>query len=131
VNRKTISRWENRQIPLPLYMEPALSEILQGICESPTHDSSLTFIDLFAGIGGIRKGFEAAGGRAILTSEWDPWTQKTYAANFGDENTLVGDIVGFPTGTFPIMTCFWLGFLASRSPLRGEQEELARSAAWV
>jgi len=33
VNRKTISRWENRQIPLPLYMEPALSEILQGICE--------------------------------------------------------------------------------------------------
>jgi DNA (cytosine-5)-methyltransferase 1 len=110
VNRKTISRWENRQIPLPLYMEPALSEILQGICESPTHDSSLTFIDLFAGIGGIRKGFEAAGGRAILTSEWDPWTQKTYAANFGDENTLVGDIVGFPTGDIPDHDVLLAGF---------------------
>ena len=101
VNRKTISRWENRQIPLPLYIEPALREILRGICESPRHQSSFTFIDLFAGIGGIRKGFEAVGGRAVFTSEWNPWAQKTYAANFGDEGQLIGDIVGFPTEEIP------------------------------
>ena len=57
VNKKTISRSENRQIPLPLYVEPALRDILRGICEKQFHETSFTFIDLFAGIGGIRKGF--------------------------------------------------------------------------
>lgn len=51
---------------------------------------SFTFIDLFAGIGGIRLGFERAGGECIFSSEWDAYAQKTYAANFGEEP--VGDI---------------------------------------
>lgn len=40
------------------------------------------FIDLFAGIGGIRKGFESIGGRCLFTSEWNEYAQKTYRANF-------------------------------------------------
>lgn len=51
-----------------------------------------TFIDLFAGIGGMRMGFEAAGGRCVFTSEWNPWAQKTYAANFGAGEGIAGDI---------------------------------------
>jgi DNA (cytosine-5)-methyltransferase 1 len=47
-------------------------------------------IDLFAGIGGIRLGFEAVGGRAVFSSEWDPKAQDTYEANFGDRPA--GDI---------------------------------------
>ncbi len=43
-----------------------------------------TFIDLFAGIGGIRLPFQELGGRCVLTSEWDKFAQKTYAANFGE-----------------------------------------------
>jgi len=39
------------------------------------------FIDLFAGIGGIRKGFEEAGGRCVFTSEWNPYAVRTYKAN--------------------------------------------------
>jgi DNA (cytosine-5)-methyltransferase 1 len=39
------------------------------------------FIDLFAGIGGIRKGFEDAGGRCVFTSEWNPYAVRTYKAN--------------------------------------------------
>jgi DNA (cytosine-5)-methyltransferase 1 len=44
-----------------------------------------TFVDLFAGIGGIRLGFEAAGGRCVFSSEWDRFAKQTYFANFGEE----------------------------------------------
>lgn len=52
------------------------------------------FIDLFAGIGGLRLGFEAIGGRCVFTSEWDRWSNITYRANFvdGDDHTMAGDI---------------------------------------
>lgn len=43
-----------------------------------------TFIDLFAGIGGIRLPFQDLGGKCVFSSEWDKFAQKTYAANFGD-----------------------------------------------
>lgn len=43
-----------------------------------------TFIDLFAGIGGIRIPFEELGGHCIFTSEWDKFSQITYKANFGE-----------------------------------------------
>lgn len=51
---------------------------------------SFTFIDLFAGIGGIRLGFEKFKGECVFTSEWDKYSQITYQANFGDEPN--GDI---------------------------------------
>jgi DNA (cytosine-5)-methyltransferase 1 len=40
----------------------------------------------------MRMGFEAAGGRCVYTSEWNPYARRTYAANFGDEDAIVGDI---------------------------------------
>jgi DNA (cytosine-5)-methyltransferase 1 len=43
-----------------------------------------TFIDLFAGIGGIRTAFESSGCKCIFSSEWNKFSQKTYEANFGD-----------------------------------------------
>lgn len=42
-----------------------------------------TFIDLFAGIGGMRIAFESCGGRCVFSSEWDRYCQKTYFDNFG------------------------------------------------
>ena len=45
---------------------------------------NFTFIDLFAGIGGIRLAFESAGGRCVFSSEWNKFSQQTYEANFGD-----------------------------------------------
>ena len=42
------------------------------------------FIDLFAGVGGMRLAFEKAGGECVFSSEWDRYAQKTYAANFGE-----------------------------------------------
>jgi len=43
------------------------------------------FIDLFAGIGGIRLGFERFGGECVFSSEWDKYAQLTYEANFGEK----------------------------------------------
>lgn len=56
--------------------------------------SKFRFIDLFAGIGGLRLGFEAIGGRCVFTSEWDRWSNETYRKNFpdGDDHIMVGDI---------------------------------------
>ena len=50
------------------------------------------FIDLFAGIGGLRIGFQAIGGHCAFTSEWDPNAQKTYALNFRDNHPVAGDV---------------------------------------
>jgi DNA (cytosine-5)-methyltransferase 1 len=52
------------------------------------------YIDLFAGIGGLRRGFDSIGGRCIFTSEWNKYAQQTYLANYHNDldHTLVGDI---------------------------------------
>lgn len=91
VTARTISRWEKRQSQIPLFVEPALREILQMDPIRSDGPTSFTFIDLFAGIGGMRSGFETAGGRCVFTSEWNPWAQKTYRENFGNEE-IAGDI---------------------------------------
>src|ERR1700683_1111491 len=93
VAAKTVSRWESRATSCPLYIEPALREILSGFStRGKSADASFTFIDLFAGIGGIRMGFESAGGRCVFTSEWNPWAKQTYIENFGHDGNFVGDI---------------------------------------
>ena len=58
-----------------------------------------TFIDLFAGIGGIRQAFEKAGGKCVFSSEWDKFSQQTYYANF--EETPKGDITKINTSEIP------------------------------
>lgn len=53
------------------------------------------FIDLFAGIGGLRLGFESIGGECVFTSEWDKFAGQTYKANFKDDperHQFVGDV---------------------------------------
>ena len=60
---------------------------------------NLKFIDLFAGIGGIRLAFERAGGECVFSSEWDASAAKTYEAYFGD--TPMGDITKIPNSDIP------------------------------
>ncbi|MGL4635403.1 MAG: DNA (cytosine-5-)-methyltransferase [Beijerinckiaceae bacterium] len=54
--------------------------------------SGFRFIDLFAGIGGLRRGFETIGGRCVFTSEWDLKCQETYRLNYPDNHAIAGDI---------------------------------------
>jgi DNA (cytosine-5)-methyltransferase 1 len=108
---KTISRWERRATSCPLYVEPALREILRSFAINPRNsDASFTFIDLFAGIGGIRMGFEAAGGRCIFTSEWNPWARQTYITNFGHDDAFAGDITQQSTDDIPDHDVLLAGF---------------------
>jgi DNA (cytosine-5)-methyltransferase 1 len=50
----------------------------------PPTNPKFKFIDLFAGIGGIRLAFQNLGGKCVFTSEWDAYSKKTYEANFGE-----------------------------------------------
>lgn len=50
----------------------------------PNEDPKFKFIDLFAGIGGIRLAYQHNGGKCVFTSEWDTYAKKTYEANFGE-----------------------------------------------
>ncbi len=55
-------------------------------------EHQFTFIDLFAGIGGIRRGFEAANGKCVFTSEYDKYAVRTYLANHYCDHVIQGDI---------------------------------------
>ena len=55
-------------------------------------ERAFTFIDLFAGIGGLRRAMDGAGGHCVFTSEWDKYAQKTYHANYPDNREIAGDI---------------------------------------
>ena len=60
-----------------------------------------TFIDLFAGIGGIRQAIESVGGTCVMTSEWDAFAKKTYIENFGNDHPFEGDITKVDAATVP------------------------------
>ena len=79
--RETINRWlKGKSQPKLSYAEfEHLKTLLPPSPDTDEHD--FTFIDLFAGIGGIRKGFEAAGGKCLFTSEWNKYAVRTYKAN--------------------------------------------------
>lgn len=66
------------------------------------------FIDLFAGIGGIRLPFQKLGGKCVFTSEWDKFSQKTYAANFGEMPS--GDITAIEAKDIPDHDVLLAGF---------------------
>lgn len=64
----------------------ALMQFLtREIKDSVTETSAFTFIDLFAGIGGMRIAYEQAGGHCVYSNEWNKYSQQTYFANFGEQ----------------------------------------------
>ena len=95
VDVRTIRRWEVRENDPPAYLSDAIRQRILPLVDGTANDNSaFRFIDLFAGIGGIRLGFEAHGGQCVLTSEWNKFAQKTYLANFPESSNhiFIGDI---------------------------------------
>lgn len=78
------------------------------------------FIDLFAGIGGIRLGFESVGGTCVFSSEWDKDACKTYQANFGEMPK--GDITKIQSEQIPDFDILLAGFPCQPFSIIGTKE---------
>lgn len=95
VDVRTIRRWESREPSPPDYMAETIRQRLLPLMDiKPSKEGQFKFIDLFAGIGGIRLGFESLGGQCVFTSEWNKFAQKTYFENFPQttDHIFAGDI---------------------------------------
>lgn len=78
------------------------------------------FIDLFAGIGGIRLAFENVGGKCVFSSEWDKYAQDTYEANFGERPQ--GDITKIKPEIIPEHDILLAGFPCQAFSICGDQQ---------
>lgn len=94
----------------------AIKQMLVKVKEVPDHaKEQYTFIDLFAGIGGMHIAYASAGARCVYSNEWNKYSQQTYYANFGiqpddDITKVVAEeipdhdilVAGFPCQPFSI-----------------------------
>ena len=93
LSERTITRYENGQSrPSPIALKWIRHHTDEKRAQQRNKTSPFTFIDLFAGIGGMRRGFESIGGKCVFTCEWDENCQKTYRANFSVDHEIGGDI---------------------------------------
>lgn len=118
---KTLRSWLKEGVmPKESTVSAKLDQILETIVNPKTNpESAFTFIDLFAGIGGIRRGFESIGGECVFTSEWDKYSQKTYRSNYPDNHPVVGDITRIDTALIPDHDVLLAGFPCQPFSLAG------------
>lgn len=110
-SRRTLYRWESGAAAPRLAAVRLLKSMARKGRDVPANESGrFRFIDLFAGIGGLRRGFEDLGGRCVFTSEWDKYSQQTYLANFACEHEVVGDITKVPVEDIPAHDLLLAGF---------------------
>ena len=128
-NRKTVSRWEKGEVA----PRPAVVDLIRRTTKArhPFHRPSerFHFIDLFAGIGGTRLGFESVGGHCVFTAEWDKFARQTYAANFAITHEIAGDLTQVPSGEIPRHDVLLAGFPCQPFSIAGvsKKNSLGRS----
>ena len=89
--------------------------------------SDYKFIDLFAGIGGMRLAFESTGAECVYSSEWNKFSQQTYAANF--KETPEGDITQVDANTIPDHDILVAGFPCQPFSIAGVSKKLSLGRA--
>lgn len=127
VNARTVRRWVSEQSVPARYLF-ALQRLLPD--ELPLSDESkFRFIDLFAGIGGIRMAFEGIGGKCVFTSEWDSYAQRTYGENYGEAHKLNGDITQIEAVDIPDHDLLLAGFPCQPFSIAGVSKKNALGKA--
>jgi len=108
---RTIRRWETQETVPPSYLSDAIIQRVFPINNQATKNR-FRFIDLFAGIGGTRLGFESIGGVCVFTSEWNSFAQKTYLENFTEspQHLFEGDITNVHEKDIPDHDVLLAGF---------------------
>jgi len=96
VNARTVRRYINGESKrIDQLKIDKLREVANARCPE-NRSEGFRFVDLFAGIGGLRRPFEEIGGCCVFTSEWDHFCKETYTANFPEsadsDHKFVGDI---------------------------------------
>lgn len=92
---RTIHRYIDGEVRVPALIAETLRAVADERCgRADTKKDAFTFIDLFAGIGGLRRPFEELGGKCLFTAEWDRFSRETYAANFPEPADSVHQSVG-------------------------------------
>ena len=94
---------------------------------APLELERFLFVDIFAGIGGMRRGFEEAGGNCVFTCEWDKYSQKTYRANYGEED-IAGDIRELDVAAVPDHDVLLAGFPCQPFSIAGVSKKNALNA---
>lgn len=112
ITPKTVKNWQVKEEGPPDYRLYQLQGLLFG---NDSHKRLLqqdefTFIDLFAGIGGIRMGFEENGGHCVFTSEWDKYAVQTYCENYSTDHPVIGDITKVDISDIPDHDVLLAGF---------------------
>lgn len=115
VSARTVRRWDNGEVePKKMVLNHMKGLLLESDLffeYTKNEDPVFTFIDLFAGIGGLRRGFEPLGGKCVFTSEWDNYSQQTYLANYPyDEHKISGDITKISSEDIPSHDLLLAGF---------------------
>lgn len=100
---RTVRRWESGESRPSAAESTFIASLAHRapFAQGERPDAPFSFIDLFAGIGGIRMPFQELGGKCVFSSEWDKFSQKTYRMNYGEapqgdiRNIASSDIPGF------------------------------------
>ena len=108
----------------------AVTQMLAKKRQKSSNSSAFTFIDLFAGIGGMRIAFENAGGHCVYSNEWNKYSQQTYFANFGDQPE--GDITKVDANTIPDHDILVAGFPCQPFSIAGvsKKQSLGRATGF-
>ncbi len=107
---RTLQRYETGETTPRQPILEKLQQIAKARAQTTT-PQGFRFIDLFAGIGGMRRGFESIGGRCVFTSEWNKYAQETYCANFPcATHEVAGDITKIEPDDIPEHDVLLAGF---------------------
>lgn len=109
----------------------ALISLFDGLDEKPHKKGKFAFIDLFAGIGGMRLAFDSQGGDCVFSCEWDKYCQKSYFDNFGE--LPVGDIRAVAENSVPDHDVLVAGFPCQPFSIAGvsKKNSLGRATGFL